>query len=110
MNKMQTNAGIVDAIYKSNKYLLKDVHAITSLVFEEMAAILERGEKIEIRGFGTFSVQFREGRMGVRNPKTGKVFDCEPHSVVVFRPGKVLSAAVRSIGVKELDEGHLNER
>ena len=105
MNKKQTKTSIVDAIYKNNKYLLKDVHAITSLVFEEMAAILERGEKIEIRGFGTFSVQFREGRTGVRNPKTGEVFDCEPHSVVVFHPGKVLSTAVRPIGVKKPDEG-----
>ena len=110
MDKKQTKMSIVDAIYKNNKYLLKDVHAITSLVFEEMAAILERGEKIEIRGFGTFSVQFREGRTGVRNPKTGEVFDCEPHSVVVFRPGKVLSAAVRPIGVKEPDEDRHHER
>mgnify|MGYP001640361262 CR=1 FL=1 len=74
--------------------MLKDIHSVSDLFFAEMFQALERGETIEIRGFGTFSVQFRKGRKGMRNPKTGELVD---HSVVVFRPGKILSAAVRPL-------------
>ena len=77
--------------------MLNDVHAVSDLFFSEMFEALQRGETIEIRGFGTFSVQFRKGRKGMRNPKTGELVDTVPHSVVVFRPGKILSAAVRPI-------------
>lgn len=93
----QTKTSIIDAIYKNSDHMLKDVHDITDLVFSEMFQTLQRGETIEIRGFGTFSVQFRKGRKGMRNPKTGELVDTLPHSVVVFRPGKILSAAVRPI-------------
>lgn len=93
----QTKTSIVDAIYKKTNHMLKDVHAVSDLFFSEMFDALQRGETIEIRGFGTFSVQFRKGRKGMRNPKTGALVDTVPHSVVVFRPGKILSAAVRPI-------------
>lgn len=99
MNKnKQTKTSIVDHIYKNSDHMLKDVYAITELFFTEMFDALARGETIEIRGFGTFSVQFRKGRKGMRNPKTGELVDTEPHSVVVFRPGKILSHAVRTLG------------
>ncbi len=93
----QTKTSIVDTIYKKTNHMLKDVHAVSDLFFSEMFDALQRGETIEIRGFGTFSVQFRKGRKGMRNPKTGELVDTVPHSVVVFRPGKILSAAVRPI-------------
>ena len=93
----QTKTSIVDAIYKKTNHMLKDVHAVSDLFFSEMFEALQRGETIEIRGFGTFSIQFRKGRKGMRNPKTGELVDTVPHSVVVFRPGKILSAAVRPI-------------
>ena len=93
----QTKTSIVDAIYKKTNHMLKDVHAVSDLFFSEMFEALQRGETIEIRGFGTFSVQFRKGRKGMRNPKTGELVDTMPHSVVVFRPGKILSAAVRPL-------------
>ena len=100
----QTKTSIVDAIYKKTDHLLKDIHSVSDLFFAEMFQALERGETIEIRGFGTFSVQFRKGRKGMRNPKTGELVDTVPHSVVVFRPGKILSAAVRPItGQEESD-------
>ncbi|MEL3905930.1 MAG: integration host factor subunit beta [Treponema sp.] len=97
----QTKTSIVDMIYKNSDHMLKDVHAITDLFFSEMFQALQRGETIEVRGFGTFSVQFRKGRKGMRNPKTGELVDTVPHSVVVFRPGKILSAAVRPIVQEE---------
>ena len=93
----QTKTSIVDTVYKKSNHMLKDVHAVTDLFFSELFQSLQRGETIEIRGFGTFSVQFRKGRKGMRNPKTGELVDTMPHSVVVFRPGKILSAAVRPL-------------
>ena len=93
----QTKTSIVDAIYKKTDHMLKDIHSISDSFFLEMFEALQRGETIEIRGFGTFSVQFRKGRKGMRNPKTGALVDTADHSVVVFRPGKILSAAVRPI-------------
>lgn len=93
----QTKTSIVDAIFKNSDHMLKDIHSISDLFFSEMFQALERGETIEIRGFGTFSVQFRKGRTGMRNPKTGELVNTVDHSVVVFRPGKILSAAVRPL-------------
>ena len=93
----QTKTSIVDAIYKKTDHMLKDIHSISDSFFSEMFQALQRGETIEIRGFGTFSVQFRKGRQGMRNPKTGEMVNTEDHSVVVFRPGKILSAAVRPL-------------
>ncbi|AIW88467.1 integration host factor [Treponema sp. OMZ 838] len=98
----QTKTGIVDAIYKKTDHMLKDIHSISDLFFSEMFDALQRGETIEIRGFGTFSVQFRKGRKGMRNPKTGALVDTTDHSVVVFRPGKILSAAVRPLVGKQV--------
>ena len=92
----QTKTSIVDAIYKKTDHMLKDIHSVSDLF-----QALRRGETIEIRGFGTFSVQFRKGRKGMRNPKTGELVNTEDHSVVVFRPGKILSAAVRPIVEKD---------
>ena len=97
----QTKTSIVDAIYKKTDNMLKDIHSVSDLFFSEMFQALRRGETIEIRGFGTFSVQFRKGRKGMRNPKTGELVNTEDHSVVVFRPGKILSAAVRPSVEKE---------
>jgi len=99
--KKQTKTTIIDSIYKKTNHMLKDIHAVSDLFFSEMFQALQRGETIEIRGFGTFSVQFRQGRKGMRNPKTGEQVNTVPHSVVVFRPGKLLSATVRPIGQEE---------
>ncbi len=93
----QTKTGIVDTIYKNSDYMLKDVQAITDSFFAEMTHVLKEGGKVEIRGFGTFSVRFRKGRKGLRNPKTNEPIEVQPHSVVVFHPGKVLSEAVRPL-------------
>ena len=97
----QTKTSIVDAIYKKTDHMLKDIHSVSDLFFAEMFEALQRGETIEIRGFGTFSVQFRKGRKGMRNPKTGELVNTQDHSVVVFRPGKILSAAVRPLVEKD---------
>lgn len=67
----------------------KDVELAVKLVLEYMSQNLASGERIEIRGFGSFSVHYREPRVG-RNPKTGDPVELEGKYVPHFKPGKEL--------------------
>ena len=73
----------------SNLSILKDVELAVKLVLEYMSQCLATGERIEIRGFGSFSVHYREPRIG-RNPKTGEPVELEGKYVPHFKPGKEL--------------------
>ena len=64
--------------------------AVESL-FEAMKAALQRGERIELRGFGVFVVKPRKRGVG-RNPRTGEVTDIPPGKTIRFKPGKDLQA------------------
>jgi integration host factor subunit beta len=64
-------SGLVWRIRAQNSHLyLRDVEKIVDAIFDEITVSLARGERIELRGFGAFSVKVREARTG-RNPKTG---------------------------------------
>ena len=67
----------------------KDVELVVKSLLEHMAQSLARGERIEIRGFGSFSLHFRAPRTG-RNPKTGESVMLEGKYVPHFKPGKEL--------------------
>ena len=67
----------------------EDVEEIVNLVFDAMTNALAEGRRIEVRGFGNFSVTPQKAREFV-NPKTGKLTKCEPGKRVVFRAGKNL--------------------
>ena len=71
----------------------KDVELAVKLMIEHMAETLSSGERIEIRGFGSFSLHYREPRQG-RNPKTGDSVDLEGKHVPHFKPGKELRERV----------------
>ena len=64
---------------------------------EHMASTLESGDRIEIRGFGSFSLHYREPRVG-RNPKTGDKVELEGKYVPHFKPGKELRERVNMVG------------
>ncbi len=68
---------------------LRDVERAVSAVFELMAAAMARGDRVEIRGFGSFSVRLREARIG-RNPATGDRVDVGEKVVPHFKAGKQL--------------------
>ncbi len=65
----------------------KEVEIAVKYVFDEMAEALGRGQRIEIRGFGSFSIRFRPARMA-RNPKTGAYVRKEGKYSLHFKPGK----------------------
>lgn len=67
----------------------RDAERIVATVFEEITAALERGDRVELRGFGAFSVKHRDGRLG-RNPRTGDQVVVEEKSVPFFKTGKLL--------------------
>jgi integration host factor subunit beta len=89
-----TKSDLVDRLAsKSGNFSRKDIEVIVDTVFGSMADSLARGEKVEIRGFGSFKVKQREGRNG-RNPKSGESIFIEPKKVPFFKAGKELKERV----------------
>jgi integration host factor subunit beta len=71
----------------------KDVESSIKEMLEQMAQSLQKGERIEIRGFGSFSLHYRAPRVG-RNPKTGETVKLDGKYVPHFKPGKELRERV----------------
>jgi integration host factor subunit beta len=71
----------------------KDIELAVKTMIEHMSQILSSGDRIEIRGFGSFSLHYREPRMG-RNPKTGDTVELPGKYVPHFKPGKELRERV----------------
>ena len=69
----------------------REVEHIVDLVFDQIIEALERGDRVELRGFGAFSVRKRDARTG-RNPRTGESVDVQEKFVPFFKAGKELRA------------------
>jgi integration host factor subunit beta len=79
---------LVQRIANRNPHLyLRDVEKIVNAIFDEITAALVRGDRVELRGFGAFSVKHREARVG-RNPRTGAQVPVAEKSVPFFKTGK----------------------
>lgn len=90
MNK----SDLVDAIAtKLANLTARDVEAIVNIVFDSMTDALANGDRIEIRGFGSFEVRVRKARRG-RNPKTGESVSLDIRRVPFFKVGKELKEMV----------------
>lgn len=91
-----TKSELIERISASQSQLSpKDVELAVKLMVEEMSQSLSNGGRIEIRGFGSFSLHYRSSRMG-RNPKTGSSVDLSGKYVPHFKPGKELRDRVNS--------------
>ena len=71
----------------------RDVELIVATVFDEITAALARGERVELRGFGAFTVKHRNARTG-RNPRTGEAVPVDEKAVPFFKAGKELRERV----------------
>ncbi len=81
---------LIQQIAEDNPHLYqRDVERIVSTLFEEITVALERGDRVELRGFGAFSVKKRRARKG-RNPRTGAAVPVPEKSVPFFKAGKKL--------------------
>jgi len=98
-----TKRGLIDElVLLYPRFSRRDAEVMVNAVFETLAEALRRGERIEIRGFGSFVVKQREARDG-RNPRTGKRVSVAAKRVPFFKVGKELR--VRVDGDAEAAEG-----
>jgi integration host factor subunit beta len=84
-----TKAELVEEVSRVSDLTKKHSEVIVDTVFKTIVDALHRGEKIELRGFGSFRLRRRQPRKG-RNPKTGDRVDVPPKKVPYFKPGKEL--------------------
>lgn len=81
---------LIQKIADENPHLYqRDVEKIVSTVFDQITGALASGNRVELRGFGAFSVKKRDGRVG-RNPRTGEAVQVEEKHVPFFKAGKLL--------------------
>ncbi len=89
-----TKSELIEALAKQQPNLaIKDVELVVKCILEQMSQSLSNGDRIEIRGFGSFSLHYRPPRMG-RNPKTGGSVALSSKYVPHFKPGKELRERV----------------
>lgn len=83
-----TKSELIERIADHQEQLsVKDIELAIKSILEYMSQILASGERIEVRGFGSFSLHYREPRVG-RNPKTGELVQLAGKYVPHFKPGK----------------------
>jgi integration host factor subunit beta len=93
-----TKSELVARIAEMNPQLYqRDVERIVSTIFEEITGALSRGDRVELRGFGAFSVKARNARVG-RNPRTGASVEVDAKAVPFFKTGKQLRDLINDRG------------
>ncbi len=90
-----TKAELVDEVSKNSDLNKKDAEVIVQTVLDSIVDSLKAGEKVELRGFGSFRLRSRTSRQG-RNPKTGEKVFVPAKRVPYFKPGKELKALINS--------------
>ena len=81
---------LIQKIADENPHLYqRDVERIVNTVFDEVTGAMSQGDRVELRGFGAFSVKKRDARIG-RNPRTGETVSVEEKHVPFFKTGKLL--------------------
>ncbi len=88
-----TKAELVEDVAEAAELTKKDAERLVEIVFESIIETLNQGEKIELRGFGSFRVRERGARRG-RNPKTGDPVSIPAKRVPYFKPGKELKELI----------------
>ena len=97
MDNSLTKSDLIESLANSQNHLpLRDVELAVKSLLEKMSHELASGERIEVRGFGSFSLHFRPARMG-RNPKSGDTVALRGKYVPHFKPGKALRERVNYV-------------
>ena len=93
-----TKSELIARLAADNPHLYhRDVERIVTTVFDEIAAALGDGDRVELRGFGAFSVRERQSRTG-RNPRTGAAVDVDAKYIPYFKTGKQLRERLNGKG------------
>lgn len=88
-----TKAELIDEVAAAARLSKKDAEQVVALFFDSIVDALRAGDRVELRGFGSFTTRQRAARLG-RNPKTGDVVPVPAKLVPHFKPGKELRALV----------------
>jgi integration host factor subunit beta len=92
-----TKADLIDEVSRVVEMTRKDSEVIVDAIFQSIVTSLKDGDKIEIRGFGSFRTRERRARIG-RNPKTGARVEVPPKRIPYFKPSKELKDLVNESG------------
>ena len=90
-----TKADLIEEVLRVTELARKESEAIVETIFDSIIGALQKGEKIEIRGFGSFRTRERRGRVG-RNPKTGEKVEVPAKKIPFFKPSKELKDFVNT--------------
>jgi integration host factor subunit beta len=90
---VMTKAELVDEVARVVSLTKKQAETIVNIVFDSIVDSLRSGQKIELRGFGSFRLRSRKSRTG-RNPKTGEKVDVPSKKIPYFKPGKELKELI----------------
>jgi integration host factor subunit beta len=90
-----TKADLIEEVLRLTELPRKESETIVETIFDSIIGALQKGEKIEIRGFGSFRTRQRRGRVG-RNPKTGARVEVPAKKIPFFKPSKELKDFVNS--------------
>ncbi len=110
---VMTKAELVDEVARVVQLTKKQAETIVNIVFDSIVDSLRSGQKIELRGFGSFRLRNRKSRTG-RNPKTGEKVDVPSKKIPYFKPGKELKELINKSGdaapaVAEVEEAVAGE-
>jgi integration host factor subunit beta len=97
--KDMTKADLIEEVSRLAELTRKDSEVIVETIFDSVVRALRTGDKIEIRGFGSFRTRQRKPRVG-RNPKTGDRVEVPPKKIPFFKPSKELKDMVNRDGEK----------
>jgi integration host factor subunit beta len=88
--RSMTKSELIQRLAEQNPHLYqRDVERIVATIFDEISSALAEGDRVELRGFGAFSVKARDARIG-RNPRTGEAVNVSKKFVPFFKAGKDL--------------------
>src|SRR5260370_2625534 len=90
-----TKADLIEEVLRITELPRKESETIVETIFDSIIGSLQKGQKIEIRGFGSFRTRERRGRVG-RNPKTGAKVEVPAQKIPFFKPSKELKDFVNS--------------
>lgn len=101
---VMTKAELVDEVAQAVQLTKKQAETIVNIVFDSIVGSLRSGEKIELRGFGSFRLRSRKSRTG-RNPKTGEKVDVPSKRIPYFKPGKELKELINQTAGEQDEAG-----
>ena len=90
-----TKYDLIENLYRETDLPLRKAEDLVTLVFREMGEALANGERVEIRGFGSFKIKHYDGYLG-RNPKTSKTLEVKPKNLPFFKCGLELRKRLNS--------------